>query len=145
LNQKQAQKLLDSVDTSTLSELRDRAIIGVMVYSFARVSAVVGMNAKDYYQNGKKWWFRLHEKGGKFHEVPAHHNTEAYMDAYIQTAAIALDDKKVPLFRTFRGRSTSKLTDNRMHRVGYVVGHYRPGLMQLCVATRSEAPALRLT
>jgi integrase len=62
LNQKQAQKLLDSVDTSTLSELRDRAIIGVMVYSFARVSAVVGMNAKDYYQNGKKWWFRRPKK-----------------------------------------------------------------------------------
>ena len=117
LSQKQARKLLDSIDTTTLAGLRDRAIMGVMVYSFARVSAVVGMNARDYYQNGKKWWFRLHEKGGKFHEVPAHHNAEEYMDAYIQSAAISLDDKKAPLFRTFRGRSTDKLTDNRMHRV----------------------------
>ena len=117
LTQKQARKLLDSIDTSTLAGLRDRAIIGVMVYSFARVSAVVGMNGKDYYQNGKKWWFRLHEKGGKFHEVPAHHNAEAYMDAYIQAGAIALDDKKAPLFRSFRGKRTDKLTENRMHRV----------------------------
>ena len=52
-----------------------------MVFSFARVGAVVGMGVEDYYQNGKRCWFRLHEKGGKFHEVPAHHNAEAYLDA----------------------------------------------------------------
>ena len=80
-------KLGSSWTVSTPQHWQDSvtgAIIGVMVYSFARVSAVVGMNARDYYQNGKKWWFRLHEKGGKFHEIPAHHNAEAYMDAYIQ-------------------------------------------------------------
>ncbi len=63
--------------------LRDRALIGVMVYSFARIGAVIGMKVEDYYQNGKRWWLRLHEKGGKFHEVPAHHNAEAYLDAYL--------------------------------------------------------------
>jgi site-specific recombinase XerC len=63
--------------------LRDRALIGVMVYSFARVSAVLGMDADDYYQDGKRWWFRLHEKGGKRHEVPAHHKAEEYLDAYL--------------------------------------------------------------
>jgi integrase/recombinase XerD len=52
---------------------RDRALIGVMVYSFARVGAVIGMRVKDYYPQGKRWWFRLHEKGGKRHDVPAHH------------------------------------------------------------------------
>jgi integrase len=108
---------LDSIETDTLAGLRDRAIIGVMVYSFARVSAVVGMKVKDYYQNGKKWWFRLHEKGGKFHEVPAHHNAEAYMDAYIQASGISMEDKKIPLFRSFRGKRCEKLTENRMHRV----------------------------
>ena len=41
-----------------------------MVYSFARVGAVVNMKVDDYYQNGKRFWFRLHEKGGKHHEVP---------------------------------------------------------------------------
>ena len=54
-----------------------------MVYSFARVSAVIGMNGDDYYPDGKRWWFRLHEKGGKFHEVPAHHKAEEYLDAYL--------------------------------------------------------------
>ena len=51
--------------------LRDRALLAVMVYSFARVSAVVGMRVEDYYQQGKRWWLRLQEKGGKHHAVPA--------------------------------------------------------------------------
>jgi len=51
----QARELLDSIDISTVVGLRDRAIIGVMVYSFARVGAVVGINVEDYYQSGKRW------------------------------------------------------------------------------------------
>ena len=38
-----ARKLLDSIDTARVIGLRDRAVIGLMVYSFARVSAVIGM------------------------------------------------------------------------------------------------------
>src|SRR6058998_2777778 len=60
----QARTLLDSIKTDTIVGLRDRALIGVMVYSFARVSATIHMKGEDYYQNGKRWWFRLHEKGG---------------------------------------------------------------------------------
>jgi integrase len=99
-----ARTLLDSIDTSTLIGLRDRALIATMVYSFARISAVLGMKVEDYYPNGKRWWLRLHEKGGKFHEVPAHHNTEAYLDAYVEAAGLA-GDPKGALFRTVRGRS----------------------------------------
>lgn len=109
----QARQLLDTIDTATIIGLRDRAIIGVMVYSFARVSAVVGMNVEDYFATGKRWWFRRHEKGGKRHEVPAHHNAEAYLDAYLDAAGIA-DDKKAPLFRTV-GRNR-ELTETRLHR-----------------------------
>lgn len=95
----QARTLLDSIDASTLVGLRDRALIGVMVYSFARVSAAVSMEVGDYYQNGKRWWLRLHEKGGKRHDVPAHHNAEAYLDAYLTAAGIA-GEKNTPLFRS---------------------------------------------
>lgn len=79
--------------------LRDRALIGVMVYSFARVGATLGMTVADYYIEGRKAWFRLHEKGGKRHEVPAHHNAADYVDTYIEAAGIA-GEKKTPLFRT---------------------------------------------
>jgi len=110
----QARQLLDSIDVSTPVGLRDRAIIGVMVFSFARVGAVVGMKVEDYFQNGKRSWLRLHEKGGKFHEVPAHHNAEAYLDAYISAADIS-EEPKSPLFRTAAGKA-GVLTETPMAR-----------------------------
>jgi integrase/recombinase XerD len=111
----QARELLDSIDVSTLVGLRDRALIALMVYSFARVSAAVGMEVGDYFAAGKRWRLRLNEKGGKVHEMPAHHNLEAYLDAYMHAAGI-FEAKKTPLFRSARGR-TGELTDAAMHRI----------------------------
>jgi integrase/recombinase XerD len=113
LSADQARQLLDAIDTSTIAGIRDRALIAVMVYSFARVSAVTGMNGDDYYPDGKRWWFRLHEKGGKFHEVPAHHKAEEYVDAYLEAAGIVFG-KWEPLFRTVDRRK--QLTDRRISR-----------------------------
>ena len=90
LSADQARKLLDSIDVTDLIGFRDRALIGVMVYSFARVSAAAAMRVEDYFQLGKRWWLRLHEKGGKRHEVPSHHNLETYLDAWIQSAGIGV-------------------------------------------------------
>jgi hypothetical protein len=59
-----------------------------MTYSFARISAVVGMKVEDYYPVGKRWWVRLHEKGGKQHEMPAHHELEQFLDEYLAAAGI---------------------------------------------------------
>jgi integrase/recombinase XerD len=87
LTGEQARELLDSIDTSTVVGLRDRALISVMTFAFARIGAAVAMRVEDYYPKGKRWWVRLHEKGGKRHEMPAHHNLEAYLDAYIKAAA----------------------------------------------------------
>ncbi len=78
LSGEQARELLDSIDVSTLVGLRDRALISVMTFAFARIGAAVAMRVEDYYPKGKRWWVRLHEKGGKRHEMPAHHNLEAY-------------------------------------------------------------------
>jgi hypothetical protein len=61
---------------STLVGLRDRALMGVMTYAFARIGTVVAMRIEDYYPAGKRWWVRLREKGGKSHEMPAHHKLE---------------------------------------------------------------------
>jgi site-specific recombinase XerD len=97
----------------TIAQLRDRALISVMVHSFARVSAALAMKVSDYYTEGRRAWFRLHEKGGKRHKVPAHHNAAAYMDAYLEAAGIAAQ-KKSPLFRTLDERR--RLTDRPMDR-----------------------------
>jgi site-specific recombinase XerD len=114
LSAEDARQLLDAIDTSTIVGLRDRALIGVMVYSFARVGAVVSMNVEDYYSpNNKRWWFRLHEKGGKRHEVPAHHTAEEYLDAYLHAAGIR-EAMTTPLFRSVNRKR--ELTQRRMHR-----------------------------
>ena len=110
----EAKLLLTSIDISTLSGLRDRALIAVMVYSFARVSAVVGMDVGDYYQQGKRWWLRLHEKGGKHHEVPVHHKAEVYLDAYLNAAGIA-GEKSSALWRSLD--RTREYSERRMSRV----------------------------
>jgi site-specific recombinase XerD len=115
LNEEQARRLIESIDTSTVVGLRDRALIGVMTYAFARIGAVVVMRVDDYYSNGKRWWVRLHEKGGKRHEMPGHRKLEAFIDEYLAAAGIR-DDGKGPLFRTARGR-TGALTGEPMHRI----------------------------
>jgi integrase/recombinase XerD len=99
LRAEQARTLIDSINIDSIIGLRDRAIIGLMCYTFARVSAMVHMRVDDYYENGHRWWIRLHEKGGKRHEVPAHHNAQEYVHAYLDATAIR-DEKKSPLFRS---------------------------------------------
>ena len=115
LTSDQARALIESIDTSTLVGLRDRALIGVMTYAFARIGAVVSMRVEDYFANGKRWWVRLHEKGGKRHEMPAHHKLEHFLDEYIKAAGI-IEDGKNPLFHSAIGR-TGILTATAMHRV----------------------------
>lgn len=100
LTREETRELLDSIETDTLIGLRDRALIGTLVYSFARIGAALMMKVEDYYPEGKRWKLRLHEKGGKEHVVPVHHSLEEHLDAYLNAAAIR-DEKKGPLFRTF--------------------------------------------
>jgi len=111
----EARRLLDSIDTATIGGLRDRALIALLVYSFARISAALHMNVEDYYPQGKRWWVRLHEKGGKQHDMPAHHLLEAYLDEYVKAAGIGAE-KAAPLFRTLGGRGRRQLTGDRMTR-----------------------------
>jgi site-specific recombinase XerD len=108
LNPPEARQLLDSIDVSTPIGLRDRALIGLMVFSFARVGAALATRVEDVYTQNKRLWVRLREKGGKRHEMPCHHTLEAYLHAYLDGAGIA-DDAKSPLFRTIR-RGTGQLS-----------------------------------
>src|ERR1700751_5139079 len=86
-------------DIPNLIGLRDRALIGIMAYSFARVGAVIRMKVGDYFVQGRRRWVRLHEKGGKEHDVPCHHSLDQFPDEYIAAAGIA-GDVDGYLFRT---------------------------------------------
>ena len=92
--------------------LRDRALIGLMGYTFSRVGAAVTMRVEDYYVQGRRCWIRLHEKGGKVNEMPAHHRLEEFLDAYIDRAGIAGE----PLVRCDRQIRTATAAKRRRKR-----------------------------
>jgi len=79
----EARALLDSIDATTPAGLRDRALIALMVYSFARIGAALAMKVEDVYTQNRRLWVRLHEKGGKEHAMPTHHNLEQALLAYL--------------------------------------------------------------
>jgi len=108
---KNARKLLKSLDINCLVGLRDRAIIAILVYSAARVSAVSRMDGKDFYDVGNQYCLRLKEKGGKSREIPCRHDLQTYLQDFIQ--ATQFDQPNTALFRTANGRS-DVLTQRRM-------------------------------
>jgi integrase/recombinase XerC len=108
LDPDEARLLLDGIDVSTPVGLRDRALIGLMAYSFARIGAAETMKVEDVYTQNRRLWVRLLEKGGKVHAMPCHHNLEDYLTAYLDGANLR-GDPKGPLFRTI-GRGTAALT-----------------------------------
>jgi site-specific recombinase XerD len=113
LSPDEARRLLDSIDVSIDIGLRDRALIGLMVYSFARVGAALAMRVEDVFTQNRRLWVRLHEKGGKHHEMPCHHNLEVYLHEYLDRTGIA-GDSRSPLFRTIgregRGRAPGRIS-----------------------------------
>ncbi|MGI9509163.1 MAG: tyrosine-type recombinase/integrase [Geminicoccaceae bacterium] len=112
LSPEQARELIDSIPTTTMAGLRDRALIGLMIYSFARIGAALTMNVEDVFHQRNRLWLRLQEKGGKQHEMPCHHNLEDYLRDYIQAAGIG-EERKAPLFRAIDRRS-KQLSDRRL-------------------------------
>src|ERR1700734_3800004 len=104
----EARRVLDAIDVSTHPGLRDRALIGLMVYSFARIGAALAMKVEDVFVQNRRLWVRLREKGGKRHEMPCQHNLETYLQAYLDGGGIAAGLKR-PLFGTI-GRTPGQLT-----------------------------------
>lgn len=110
--------LIDSVDVTDCSGLRDRALIAAMAYGFARVSAVVAMDVKDCFARDGQTWLRLQDRDGA-HAIPLHPRAKAYLDAYLEAAGIA-GKPDSPLWRTmtkerrFGGERLSRVDVFRM-------------------------------
>lgn len=110
---KQARVLLGSIDTSHIVGLRDRAIIGILIYTAARVGAVAQLRRADYYDAGDQYHLRFTEKGTKFREIPVRHDLRRFIADYLHAGGLAFSDKSMPLFRT-TVRRTKRLTQKRM-------------------------------
>jgi len=106
-------KLLASIPTETVRDLRDRALIATLTYSFARIGAALKMKVEDLRPEGAGWKIRLHEKGGKHHTMPCHHALAEALRAYIDAAGIP-EDRKGYLFRTARGHLGTSLSEQPM-------------------------------
>ena len=99
----------------TVRDLRDRALIATLTYSFARITAALKMKVEDLRPRGAGWTMRLHEKGGKEHAMPCHHALAEALRAYIDAAGIA-EDRKGWLFRTAPRHNAKVLTDRAMNQ-----------------------------
>jgi site-specific recombinase XerC len=101
----EVQKLLEAIETSTHTGLRDRALLGVLAYTFARIGAVVNLKVEDYYPSGKRFLLRFKEKGGKEKELPVHHKLEELLDQYLKETG--LESRNLPFFRPLSERVAS--------------------------------------
>src|SRR6202790_1035325 len=84
----EVQKLLGVIETSTHTGLRDRALLGVLAYTFARIGAAVNLKVEDYYPSVKRFLLRFKEKGGKEKELPVHHKLEELLDQYLKATGL---------------------------------------------------------
>lgn len=112
LTAREARTLLDAIDTTTMIGLRDRALIGLMLFTFARVGAAVMMLVEDAYVEAGSIRVRLHEKGGKLHAVPCNSMLQHYLLAYLDGAGLRGDPKGF-LFRAALG-TTGQLSARPM-------------------------------
>src|SRR6201987_4975849 len=130
----EVQKLLDPIETSRPTALRDRALLGVLAYTFARIGAVVNLKVEDYYPSGKRFLLRFKEKGGKEKEIPVHHKLEEVLDEYLKVSKLQPEE---PLFPTTLGKSRelgsrpmtridgANLLKRRLRDAG-IIGDYSP-------------------
>ena len=143
LDEADAKLLLNSISGTDVVSLRDRALIGLMIYSFARISAALSMHVKDYKRRGqRRMWIQLNEKGGRQHAMPCHHKLEEYLDAYLHAAGIE-DQKNGPLFRSAKGR-TGVLTERRLRR-GNAYDAIRRRARKAGIATEISPHSFRAT
>ena len=114
LSDDEARRLLESISIDKIPGLRDRALIGCMLYTFGRVGAVIAMDVEDYRLSNHQRMFLLHEKGGKEHQVPAHHRLIEYLGEYMDATGL-WHSPKSPLFQSV-DITKSRLKGTRMNR-----------------------------
>jgi integrase/recombinase XerD len=142
----EVQKLLDAVETSTHTGLRDRALLGVLAYTFARIGAVVNLKVEDYYPSGKRFLLRFKQKGGKEKELPVHHKPQELLDQYLKASGLEKEPGS-PLLPAAFGK-TGKLSRRPLVRTDAADMLKRrlnkPDYRLTIRPTHSELPASRI-
>src|SRR5208337_1106552 len=98
--QNEIKNILEAIKGDCLIDKRDKALFAVLLYGWARVSAVVALKVEHYYERKGERWLRLHEKRGKIHEVPVHSKAREVIDQWLLASDLA-SKPAVPLFPAF--------------------------------------------
>lgn len=105
----QARRLLRNIDASHVVGLRDRAIIGILIYTAARVGAVARLRRGDFYSVTDQHCLRFTEKGGKSRGIPVRHDLKGFILDYLAAGGLDFAEKSTPLFRS-AVRRTKRIT-----------------------------------
>lgn len=109
----QARRLLRCIDVTSVVGLRDRAILGILIYTAARVGAVARLRRGDFYPVADQACLRFAEKGGKSREIPVRHDLQQYLVEYLRMSGVEYADKAAPFFRAAI-RRTRHLTQSAL-------------------------------
>lgn len=127
LDAAQMRQLFSSFDTSRPIDLRDRALVAVMAYSLARVSAAINLRSEDFIDLGRTQILRLREKGGVQRDIPAHPRLVEYLDAWLAVAALRPSSFLFPAFdhkgtvqtdRPLSRGDVLRMVKRRLERIG---------------------------
>ena len=127
--QNEIKAFLEAIKLDSLIDKRDKALCTVLLYSWARVSAIVALRVEDYYERKGERWLRLHEKRGKIHEVPVHSKAREAVDEWLLASGLGSNpsaplfpafgkNKKTPELRHMDRTSVWKLVQARAHASG---------------------------
>jgi len=113
LTPKQAESVLWAIEPTDPVTYRDRAAIGVLIWTARRASAAANLKMGDYFTDGTRWFLRFEEKGGDVFDIPVRSDLREFLDSYIKAAGLINEPEDAPLFRTAVKR-TKTLTRKSM-------------------------------
>jgi len=142
----QVRQLLGSISPADVVACRDRALIATLVYTAARVGAVVRLRVRDLHRDEGTWSIRFDEKGGKQREIPVREDLRHLLSDYLGLAGAATWPADAPLFRSAVGKSKTlsdrplspgdacRMLKRRLRRAG-LPGRLSPHSFRVAVIT----------
>jgi site-specific recombinase XerD len=105
--------LLRSIDTGSLVGLRDRAIIGILMWTGVRAGSIAKLRFGDLYEAADQWLLRFDEKRRRCRDIPVRHDLQQLLRHYIIAANMTAAAKSCPMFLSIPGRANS-MSDRAM-------------------------------
>lgn len=131
ITESQSRQLLSAISSCTHIGLRDRAIIGILMWTGVRVGSIARLRQRDYCHSGDQHMLRFDEKRGRSREIPVRHDLLRFLNAYLNETSRRHAHDDNPLFVTAKGRCGT-LSDVAMnaHDIGRMVKRHlkRSGL-----------------